>query len=142
MLGLSFMGQTSMSVGCLYKDLVVGGFVSGGVTKQKQNELVDVNIARANNSICSGYSKESILDFFPKNMNPNRKPPHQNLELCSVDHNMMEFVDPTDKTLPKVRVCYRYTFNTAMNWRENTPMPCGWDWSDIDVMLKPIDPFP
>ena len=132
-LGLSFMGQPVMSLGCLYKDMVVDGFVWKG-----SNSFGSINEIRQNGSICSGYLASNIKDMFPSNMNPNRVAPKQNVHECSADHSLVEYVDPKDPSLPKVRVCYRYTFNVLSNWRplkQGGKKPCGWDWTDVDVAI-------
>jgi hypothetical protein len=138
-LGLSFMGQPIMSLGCLYNDMVTdNGFLYVQNNKGDKDSMGSIKEVRANGGICSGYMSPNISDMFPTKMNPDKTAPRQNVHQCSADHSLVEYKDPKDPNLPRVRVCYRYTFNVGKNWNPKKPggkMPCGWDWSDVDVVI-------
>lgn len=89
MLGLSFMGQPFMSMGCKWSHTVVGGGVSGD---GKDSYSIPVDVVRANGGQCTGYKRENIADFYS---NASHKAeirlPRQNVDSCNVDHAMIKF---------------------------------------------------
>ena len=134
MLGLSFMGQPYASLACLYEDLVVNGTsYQAKLTEDAPHGRMSLAGIRKGGGACLGVDRDKIRDAFPEATHPPSFPlPRQNAYRCSYDHSMIEFHEPGE---PRVRVCYRYTFNMAKNLRPGSSLPCDLAWADIDIVL-------
>lgn len=133
-LGLSFMGQTIMSLACLNDHLVSGGYVSIHEAENGPPTHGNVQDIRNDGGVCTGYRAPHIADMMPAAMNPSRTLPKQNVYECSADDSLVEYVNARDPSLPRVRLCYVYTFNVGKNWKAGAK-PCGWSWTDTDIVL-------
>ena len=133
-LGLSFMGQTIMSLACLNQHLVDGGYVSVRETATSDSKRGNIKNITRNGGGCTGYQAPNIANMMPVAMNPSRAPPKQHVYECSADDSMVEYVNALDPSLPRVRLCYVYTFNVGKNWKAGKK-PCGWSWMDTDIVL-------
>lgn len=141
MLGLSMMGQPFQSLICMnnddlsVKDSYVRGVLSGNGGLVNGVPLSEV---RKNDGHCTGYAKDHIKDFFPQNLHPSDyEIPHQSISECALDNGLMVFKPKAELAdqLPTVRVCYTYTFNLSKNIKVGSKLPCGWLWTDVDVVL-------
>ena len=134
MLGLSFMGQPYASLACLHQDLVVNGTsYHAKLTEDAPYGRMSLAAIRKDGGACLGVDRDKIRDAFPEATHPPSFPlPRQNAYRCSYDHSMIEFHEPGE---PRVRVCYRYTFNMAKNLRPGSSLPCDLAWADIDIVL-------
>ena len=104
MLGLSFMGEPFMSMGCLYDKLIVGGRVSG--EKMDEDLKYDVLKVKRNGGICSGYPQSKMASFYPPALHVGDKNgmPKQNIEACSMDHAYVVYGGGADAPSVKVRL--------------------------------------
>ena len=135
MLGLSFMGQPYASLACLHQDLVVNGTsYHAKLTEDAPYGRTSLADIRKDGGACLGnVDRDKIRDAFPAATHPPSFPlPRQNAYRCSYDHSMIEYHEPGE---PRVRVCYRYTFNMAKNLRPGSSLPCDLAWADIDIVL-------
>ena len=126
----------------------------------------------ANTGICSGYPKNKINTFYPAALHKDDVDgiPLQNVESCSMDHAYVIYQDKkttssfssgspgagaksnpspgsdakANPSLPRVKLCFIYTFNSFKNIRYGhrfTPagdsLPCKIkSWSEIDIILS------
>jgi hypothetical protein len=141
-MGLSFMGEPFMSMGCTYNNMIVGGLTSGEVIEEDlKYSVLDV---KENGGICSGYPKGKIASFYPPNLHKADKDgiPKQHFETCSLDHaNVVYGGGGIDQ--PHMDVCFIYTFNSQKNIRYGQKfamvddLPCRIrSWNDIDIILS------
>jgi len=164
MLGLSFMGQPFMSMGCQFADMVVGGEADAGKGR------VSVESIRENGGQWTGYKQSEIDDFYPPLLHDNKSTmmqagyPRQNVEECSMDHALIKFATTggvggsgdgvlsrsratttkaekkekeEEEEAPEMWVCYIYTFNIPKNIKKNHPLPCNLtSWQQIDIVLS------
>ena len=134
MLGLSFAGQPYASLACLYQDLVVNGTsYHAKLTEDAPHGRMSLAAIRKGGGACLGVDRDKIRDAFPEATHPRSFPlPRQNAYRCSYDHSMIELHEPGE---PRVRVCYRYTFNMAKNLRPGSSLPCDLAWEEVDIIL-------
>jgi len=146
MLGLSFMGEPFMSMGCLYDKLIVGGRVSGET--MEEDLKYDVLKVKENGGICSGYPRAKMASFYSPALHAGDKDgmPKQNIESCSMDHAYVVYGGGGGgggANAPSVKVCFIYTFNSFKNVQYGQKFGTGDDlpchirsWNDIDVILS------
>ena len=165
MIGLSFMSEPFMSLGCMFHDRLTDAKVwevdrehllseirriSG--YKHNKTPVYTLNDITKDGGQCTGFERSHIADFYPAEIHPNVSLPKQNMDVCSVEHAMMTFAgestvdrDPVysrhDKkyrmeSLPTVDICYEYTYNIAKNIPPGHDLPCGLTWEEIDIVLS------
>ena len=139
MLGLSFMGQPFQSLGCLYADQIVpeASYIkTARRTKDgDRGENVSLDVITKNNGQCLGIDEDLIPSYFPPKTHPSiEELPKQNVYHCSTDHAMFVYNDSeSDYT---ARVCFQYMFNMKKHLHAGAKLPCGFEWSDLDVVLS------
>jgi hypothetical protein len=112
-LGLSFLSEPFMAMGCLFSDQVTGGFGSlinprllniNKKTPTNPNPTIKnpypfpfqpctlpIAEIRQNGGQCTGFERSNIIDFFPPHLHQGWKLPTQNFNSCTMDHAVMEF---------------------------------------------------
>jgi hypothetical protein len=120
-LGLSFLSEPFMAMGCLFGDQVTGGMATlipprllniNKKTPQNPHPTIvnpypyphtpctlPVNEIRKNGGQCTGFERENIIDFFPPLLHQGWRLPVQNFNSCTMDHAFMEFGDPSLNSL-------------------------------------------
>ena len=165
MVGLSFMGEPFMSLGCMFSDTMKDAKVwevdrehllsdirqmSG--YKHNKTPAYSLNDITKDEGQCTGFERSHIADFYPAEIHPNVSLPKQNMDICSVEHAMMTFHgestvdrDPVYsrhgkkyniESLPTVNICYEYTYNIVKNVPPGHDLPCGLKWDEIDIVLS------
>jgi hypothetical protein len=148
-LGLSFMGQQFLSSLCQnYGDLgngpslrkgrvTVGKLIPNGKKKNQRKQKQDVKLA-------AGTRDHDMQDLTAKTSagrcTPNNrldiKPGFERLGAVWPDRHCTPKSVEYSKNNITVRYCYQYVFNLRANahkmYRE---LPCGYDWSDVDVIF-------
>ena len=126
-LGLSFMGQPFLSLGCRYRDML-SKTSRGHVGSDPEKPLFDVLDS-------TGHCTHTCPDC----CNPSLHPPG---ETCKVPTQWCQpslFVFETPPGIQPhkiVRICYQYTFNLPRNMaRLYSRLPCDFKWSDVDVVF-------
>ena len=89
---------------------------------------------------CTGFKREEFINYFPTDLHPNTPLPKQNMERCDFEHAMITFHSKNNIEAPKVNICYAYTFNVRKNIKPGYKLPCGLEWSEIDIVLSICDP--
>ena len=149
LLGLSFLSEPYMALGCLFPESLSNAYARSKQGTRFYENLADIT---ANNGQCTGYEESHIPDFFPSPLHPNITMPTQNFPFCTMDASYMEFVSQrkkqlnppngedfvtTDENGNKITFCFQYTFNVERNVKKGSPLPCNiHSWNDVDVVLS------
>ena len=128
------MLHAQASLACLHDKLVVNGTIyQAKLTEGAPETTMSLADVRSGGGSCLGIRSDAVRSAFPEATHPSDFPlPHQNAHWCSYDNSMIEFHEPGQ---PRVRVCYRYTFNMAKHVKPGSSLPCDLAWEEVDVVL-------
>ena len=135
-LGLSFMGQPFIAVGCAAESKLTGGAVRTRLEDPGEEPdwrpIADVRRPDASGrpGHCTGFARDDVPAWYPKALHGGARPPFQRPATCTADGGFYEFAGP-DATL---RLCYKYHFGAVRD--RAVDAPCGIPLDEVDVLLS------